>query len=107
MFLDGKKKQASLLAWHKITKEHVSKWIKTAALAQLEHAVYMGRGGYMLGRTAWNDDVRAFLQTVPKIASSIEEFHSAAAKGDEDAVQKHLASDRKLISSRDQVRNVF
>ncbi len=80
----------------------VSKWIKTADVPHLEHAVYMGRASYMAGRAAWNDDVRGFLQTVPNIAASIDEFHSAVEAGDAGAVNKHLASDRRLISSRDQ-----
>ncbi len=83
----------------------VSKWIKTADLPQLENAVYMGRAAYMLGRTAWNDSVRDFLATAPNIAASIEEFHSAAAAGEKDKVDKALASDRRLIASRDQVRS--
>ncbi len=87
--------------WNKITKEMVSKWIKTVDVPRLEHAVYMGRGNYVKGRTAWNEDVRNFILTVPNIMASIENFHTTAVAGDYRAVGRHLASDRKLITSRD------
>ena len=45
----------------------VSKWIKTADLSKLEHAAYNGRGNFMRGRTAWNEEIRQFLQTVPNV----------------------------------------
>ena len=82
----------------------MSKWIKTADLPLLEHAVYMGRAPYLAGRTAWNDDVRGFLETAPKIAASIDEFHEAAEAADADKVKRMMESDRRLIASRDQVR---
>ncbi len=46
----------------------VSKWIKTADLAKLEHAVYQGKASYLRGRTAWNEDIRNFLITAPNVA---------------------------------------
>ena len=30
----------------------ISRWIKTADVARLEHAVYMGKGAHMRGREA-------------------------------------------------------
>ena len=46
----------------KWTFSQISRWIKTADVAKLEHAVYMGKGAHMRGRTAWNEDTRRFLQ---------------------------------------------
>jgi hypothetical protein len=49
----------------------ISKWIKTADVPKLEHAAYMGKGAFMKGRSAWNEDTRKFLQTVPTIMATI------------------------------------
>jgi len=47
----------------------VGKWIRSADLSRLENAVYAGRGEYVASAAApaWNDDVRAFIKTVPNI----------------------------------------
>ena len=45
----------------------ISKWIKTADVAKVEQAVYLGKGAQTKGRPAWNEEVRKFLQTVPNI----------------------------------------
>ena len=45
----------------------ISKWVKTGDLSRLEHAVYMGKGSFTKGKTAWNEETRAFLKTVPNI----------------------------------------
>ena len=45
----------------------MSKWVKTGDIVKLEHAAYMGKSGHMKGRTAWNEDTRKFLNTVPNI----------------------------------------
>ena len=78
----------------------ISRWIKTADVAKLEHAVYMGKGAHMRGRTAWNEDTRRFLQTVPKTMSTIDSFHAAAETGVMADFERLLLSDRRLIGSR-------
>ena len=35
-----------------IPYSQISRWIKTADVARLEHAVYMGKGAHMRGREA-------------------------------------------------------
>ena len=61
----------------------------------------MGKGAHMKGRPAWNEDTRKFLQTVPNIQSSIDAFHAAATSGDMASFERHLVSDRRLVTSRD------
>ena len=51
-------------------------------------------------RTAWNEDTRRFLLTVPKIISTIESFHSAAEDGVMADFERLLLADRRLIGSR-------
>ncbi|TRY79291.1 hypothetical protein TCAL_09903 [Tigriopus californicus] len=57
----------------------------------------------MKGRTAWNEEMRHFLQTVPNIMATIDEFHNISTQGDVEQLERLVSSDRKLIGSRDRL----
>ena len=84
-----------------ITAEQIAKFVKAGNVEQLEVAVLMGKGKFILGKATWNDAARNYIKSVPSYMEDVDQMFKLATDGETAKFGEILKKNKKYLFARD------